>query len=301
MDPMSVGVTRALHCNLNVRDVAAAAAVYRDALGLRVVMRSRPVGADSSVLGLDAPTDSRVWFLYDHRGGRVGPAIELVQWDTPATIGSASSNPADVGMRALGFRVPSVAAAADRIQAAGGERTARASSFTDAVARDADGVDVDLVAAGHAERAATMAHVRLNCGGLERTTQWYEALGLRRAGGVDTEVWTEAPDAYGREAVPVQRLTFGDRSGFELRLTTWPGTSPTARARQAANHRGLFRMAFAVDDVDAAVATARRHPRLEAADPEYLPLPGTPVGGLRVAFLCDPDGVTVELVERPEE
>jgi catechol 2,3-dioxygenase-like lactoylglutathione lyase family enzyme len=297
---VSVGVTRALHCNLNVRDVALAAAVYRDALGLRVVMRSRPVGADSSMLGLADPTDSTVWFLYDHRGGRVGPAIELVQWDDPATIGSARSSPADVGISALGFRVPSVAAAADRISAAGGERTARSLSETAVVAHDADGVDIDLVGDESEEHSATITHVRLNCGSLERTTRWYEALGLRTVGGAETEVWTDAAGPRSREAVPVQRLSFGDRSGFELRLTTWPGTDGAQRAPAAANHRGLFRMAFAVDDVDAAVATARGHPLLEARDPEFVPMPGTPLGGLRVAFLRDPDGVTVELVERPD-
>jgi catechol 2,3-dioxygenase-like lactoylglutathione lyase family enzyme len=66
----------------------------------------------------------------------------------------------------------------------------------------------------------------------------------------------------------------------------------------AANHRGLFRMAMAVPDVRAAVAAARAA-GVDASDATFVPLPGTPLGGLWVSFFRDPDGVMVEFVERP--
>jgi catechol 2,3-dioxygenase-like lactoylglutathione lyase family enzyme len=293
-----VRVTRALHCNLNVRDLAAAAAVYQAGLGLRTRMRSRAEGTDSTPLGIDGPTDSEVWFLYDHRGGRIGPAVELARWEVPATAGETYPDPSAVGMQALGFAVSSLTEAADRLVAAGAQRVARGSSAIDALLLDADDVAIELVT-NSAATDPTLVHVRLNCVDLERTTAWYEAIGLQRVDGVETESWRGSD--LGNDAVdaPVQRLTFGDASGFELRLTTWPGTDALGRAHDAANHRGLFRMALAVDDVRATVADAATDERLTVSEPVYIPLPDTPLGGLWVAFLRDPDGVTVEFVERP--
>jgi hypothetical protein len=57
-------------------------------------------------------------------------------------------------------------------------------------------------------------------------------------------------------------------------------------------------MALAVPDVRAAVGAARRSGGIEASDPSFIPLPGTPLGGLWVSFFRDPDGVMVEYVER---
>ena len=64
----------------------------------------------------------------------------------------------------------------------------------------------------------------------------------------------------------------------------------------AATPAGLFRMALAVDDVRAAYEGCAD--AVQIGEPEYVPLPGTPLGGLWVSFLRDLDGVTVELVER---
>jgi hypothetical protein len=58
-------------------------------------------------------------------------------------------------------------------------------------------------------------------------------------------------------------------------------------------------MALAVDDVRAAYEARADTVQIKA--PEYVPLPGTPLDGLWVSFLRDPDGVTIELVERTLE
>ena len=60
-------------------------------------------------------------------------------------------------------------------------------------------------------------------------------------------------------------------------------------------------MALAVPDVRAAVEAARESGAIEASDASVIPLPGTPLGGLWVSFFKDPDGVTVEYVERSLE
>jgi len=60
-------------------------------------------------------------------------------------------------------------------------------------------------------------------------------------------------------------------------------------------------MALAVPDVRVAVEAARQSGVIEASDASFIPLPGTPLGGLWVSFFKDPDGVMVEFVERSLE
>ena len=78
-DPIGLRATGALHCNLNVSTLAGAVGVY-ESLGLRVKMRSRAEGQDATAMGLGDSTTSEAWFLYDIRGGRGAPAVELVEW-----------------------------------------------------------------------------------------------------------------------------------------------------------------------------------------------------------------------------
>jgi catechol 2,3-dioxygenase-like lactoylglutathione lyase family enzyme len=292
-----VGVTRALHCNLNVVDLGRAAAVYERGLGLHTRMRSRADDADSTSLGIAGPTTSEVWFLYDRRGGRVGPALELAQWERPATSGEVYASPRDVGMQSLGFAVSSPARVAAALDAAGAVAGEWSADAFDAAVVDGDGVMLELVDDPTATEAA-FAYVRCNCANLETTTRWYEMLGLLPAAPPAVETWTGSAPRDRDVRVPVQRMTFGDPSGFEVRLMQWPGTDAGQRAHDAAHHRGLYRIALAVDDVRGAVAHARGA-GVSVGEPVHIPLPDTPLGGLWIAFLRDPDGVTVELVERP--
>jgi catechol 2,3-dioxygenase-like lactoylglutathione lyase family enzyme len=66
-------------------------------------------------------------------------------------------------------------------------------------------------------------------------------------------------------------------------------------------HQGLYRMAIAVDDVHAAYASLREA-GIAKQPPYTFHLPGTPLtDGLTIIFLRDPDGILVELVERPRQ
>jgi catechol 2,3-dioxygenase-like lactoylglutathione lyase family enzyme len=286
-----MSVSGAMHCNLNVRSMAAAVPVY-EALGLTVRMRSRAEGADSSAMGIPRGTDSDAWFLYDHRGGRSSPAVELVEWTDPVTAGDAYSEPHEVGMQALGFDVPDVPAAVAVAVAAGATRRADRPEGIDAVIVDVDGVAIELTAAD--VPAPTLRYVRMSCADLTATTRWYEQLGFTADPTGPRSV--RGPD--GATEVQERVLSLAGASPLELRLDRWPGTSAGDRAHVEANHRGLFRMAMGVPDARAAVEAARAG-GVEASDATYIPLPGTPLGGLWVSFFRDPDGVMVEFVERP--
>jgi hypothetical protein len=70
--------------------------------------------------------------------------------------------------------------------------------------------------------------------------------------------------------------------------------------RRRANTQGLYRMALAVEDVQAA------HDAIVASgvvddvpEPQFVPMPDTPTGGFTVMFLKGPDDAVVELVSRP--
>src|SRR6202034_2602447 len=93
-------------------------------------------------------------------------------------------------------------------------------------------------------------------------------------------------------------VTDGDPS-FSLELTQWEDPKPVGAASSPAYHRGLYRIALGVDDVNAAYETpaACEGPAADAplTPPEVGELPGTRLGGVTVLFMRDPDGVVVEL------
>ena len=293
-DTRSAHATQVLHCNVNVLEVAAAAAVYEDGLGLTVRMRSEEPHGDATAMGITGKIHSIAWFLYDHRGGHVSPAIELVEWRTPPTTGVAYEDPKAIGMQALRFVVPSVDDAARALVRAGATATGRRAVASHAVRVDAELLDRDGVRLELIEEAgvasATFDGVRISCTDLDAATAWYRALGWRPVADAADFAWEGTVDV-----ARVRPLTLATHP-FELHLTAWPSGESRPAAHAIGNTRGLFRVALAVDDVRAAYES--RGSTVHIGEPEYVPLPGTPLGGLWVSFLRDLDGVTVELVER---
>jgi catechol 2,3-dioxygenase-like lactoylglutathione lyase family enzyme len=290
-DPIGLRAAGALHCNLNVRTLAAAG-VY-ESLGLRVKMRSRAEDQDASQMGLGDATTSEAWFLYDARGGRGAPAVELVEWIEPKTSGEAYAHPGDVGMQALGFDVPDVGDAVRAATDQGARLRPGGPAGVGAVILDTDGVALELSAAP--VESSLLRYARIVCSDLKRSVRWYGLLGFEPIGSEETISWND--DGAATEVVE-QRLALAGPAPLELRLTAWPAHIETT-AHNHANDRGLFRMALAVPDVRVAVEAARESDAIEASDASFIPLPGTPLGGLWVSFFRDPDGVMVEYVERP--
>ncbi|MDP6709247.1 MAG: VOC family protein, partial [Alphaproteobacteria bacterium] len=60
---------------------------------------------------------------------------------------------------------------------------------------------------------------------------------------------------------------------------------------------GFAHMAFDVDDLDAALAAAARHQVKPIGSPYTIDK--GPNAGNRVVYLRDPDGVTIEFIEKP--
>ncbi len=157
---------------------------------------------------------------------------------------------------------------------------------------DADGVALELSAAP--VESSLLRYARIVCADLERSALWYGLLGFDPIGTKGTISWDHAGETA---EVVEQRLSLAGPAPLELRLNAWP-SHPAMAAHSRANDRGLFRMALAVPDVRVAVEAARRSGAIEASNASFIPLPGTPLGGLWVSFFRDPDGVMVEYVER---
>lgn len=280
-----------LHCNLNTGDLERSEAFYVDAFGLQARMRSRNPDDDGTPMGLGTHTASVTAFLYDRRGPRAAPALELVGWQEPALAprGATSTGPATIGLR-TGY----LGAAADAVRAAGGHVSpveggvqVRGTSRPALVTSDPDGVVVEIVEIAPVgdEDATTpaLSHERLCCADIDASIAWYAVLGW--------VVRSRSADGQTASLVLPEDPTFS----LELQhdptvMTTSPSTATT---------QGLYRMALAVEDVQAAHDALQAHVGAPVPDPWFFAMPDVPTSGFTALFLADPDGVVVELVERP--
>jgi catechol 2,3-dioxygenase-like lactoylglutathione lyase family enzyme len=284
-----------LHTNLNTVNVSAAAAFYAELLELRPGMKTARTAADGRALGVAGTPVTECWFLYDHRGPRTAPAVEVLEWETPATVGAHPAEPHHIGISSLGYTVPSLGRARGQAAQHGRPWTdladwpVRGRSANAARTTDLDGVLIELT-----ERPAeppAFSHLRINVTDLDASVAWYERLGFK------AEATKSAVEADRALLSYASMVTDGDPS-FSLELTQWEDPKGTGLAASPAYHRGLYRIALGVDDVNAAHEELTVTTGEPLAAPEFVELPGTRLGGVTVLFLRDPDGVVVELVGR---
>ena len=83
-------------------------------------------------------------------------------------------------------------------------------------------------------------------------------------------------------------------------LLEWKQPRPIGEPYADANHLGIYRMAFLVEDA-AASSRALRAEGVECSDPVFLEMgPDIPVDGVWAVFFPDPDGTCLELIEAPK-
>lgn len=268
-------------------------------LGLRPVMRTDGRPADGAVLGFAGRTIRSVGdFVTDARGPRVAPMIEIQAWIDPPPRGRPADDPFAVGIRALGVTVADVDATAATVVARGGRLASRDESTGRAVVVEPGGVTLDLEPPATSGTPETLlAHLRVTVTDLAASRAFAERLGF-------VVIGDEPVDDGGRVGAPGPvrgrrlRLRLAEEP-FELHLHAWD--QPVARGRHpaVATHRGLYRVALRVDDLDEALAAVTAAGVTVTRGPVSVPMPGTRLPDLRVAFVTDPDGVPYEFVERP--
>lgn len=130
-------------------------------------------------------------------------------------------------------------------------------------------------------------HVGLSVADLDAQADWYtRALGL------------EQRDPGGIAAVGLRVVFLVDPAeGWAIELLHRPGSTPRPRAASAPEHvlaQGYGHVCLRVADVDAV------HDRLVAAGARSIMPPGdSPAPGVRMAFVADPEGNFIELLDRP--
>ncbi|PXY21838.1 hypothetical protein BAY59_30910 [Prauserella coralliicola] len=293
-----------LRCTLNTAGRVKSARFYREVLDLRQRGEFTDTDADVSALGISQPahrTRSRLW---DRRWSRRTPALELAQWHEPRAHTVVPTPATTTGLRAVGFRVESVATVRTAVARAGRDARMLPSGWPTgtgptAWTLDPDGVTVELVQSRLTDTdGPVLSHLRLNCTDLARSIEWYEHLGFDVAAKETSTLLPGLPlGLVGQVEVASASLQLGEDDPFRLELLQWVDPPGSAPASSAGNAPGLAHIAFAVEDARMA------HRYLEAAGlangepPRWNPAPGSTHETGWSVFLTDPDGVRVELAE----
>lgn len=294
-DPV-VHVRRLLHTNYNCTDAERLMRFYTDAFEMKTVMRRTSDDTPGVLFGLEMSTAQDTIFLYDHRGARRITSLELVQWLNPPTFGSVYPNPWDHGIQAAGFAAPDLDAVRDNAEASGATIVA---AHGDALAlRDPEGLPIEVYRGDNAE--IEQRHLRIVVRDLDATVAWWSKLGYTVAEDAfhapDGGLWAGSGDHFVSGEVA---MVATDETSFALLFETWDGPPPVGPTYGAPFHQGLYRMAMAVDDVHAAYR-ALLEVGMAVQPPYAFAMPGTKIAeGLTILFIRDPDGILVELVERP--
>ena len=173
---------RVLHVCYCCRDDTEVTAFFVDGLKMRNTMRSADEYGPGVLLGIDRDIRSVASFVYDRRGPRTSPAIEIQGWYDPTTVGEPSTDPFEVGIKALGFAVPSVDDAVATLAAMGCVVVADGASPFDsrhATLLDPRRVTLELVEDPSLDVDATqMHHLRITVENLDDSLAFYEMLGF---------------------------------------------------------------------------------------------------------------------------
>jgi catechol 2,3-dioxygenase-like lactoylglutathione lyase family enzyme len=294
---MTMGVIagHVMHLNLNTADLEAERRFYDALLGLHLRMKSGGDGGDWTFHGIAEPVSSMAWFLYDDRGPRSSPALEMIEWRAPATAGSAYPQFVHRGMTSVRFGVPTLDGLAAVAAGAGGTVVGPLGA-DGLLVRDTDGVHLELIRddSPHAPDGPRLLGARIGCADLDASLAWYARLGFEASAPAEEHTLDVAgsPTRFRSATVALPSRT----AHFELTQWLDPIADEPAEARLW--YRGMVRMAISVEDLDDAM-DALRATGYACPAPQYFDMPGTAIGGLRVLFLSDPDGFTVELVHRP--
>jgi len=212
-------------------------------------------------------------------------------------------HPYDIGMQAVAYSVPSIEDLRAPITALGLETGALTSDDGAALLfMDPDGVTVEIHEQVGIEKAQSR-HVRLTVGNLARSQAWYEAIGFEVGDPRRERSWQwEVPGGQSIKAqVATLRMVMPSDPSYSLELTQWLDPVSSGTPKLAANDQGLYRMALGVQDTRASAAALQAAGWPHVKEPDVFVLTGTPLPDLWISFLRDPDGITVELVERPVE
>lgn len=139
-------------------------------------------------------------------------------------------------------------------------------------------------------------HTSFTVSDLDRSVRFFtEALGfeLLHRGPRDPEMIARVVGVAGADI----EVAYVQAPGHRLELIEYKAPADRSRVDSRPCDTGFAHIAFDVDDVDAALAAAADHGVKPVGSPQDLHT-GPNKGG-RVVYTRDPDGVTVEFIQRP--
>jgi glyoxylase I family protein len=292
---------RFLHICYCCADDPTVTTFFADTLHLKNTMRTTDQYDSGAILGIDAMVRSVGSFVYDRRGPRTSPAIEVQGWYDPTPVGTPSTDPFRVGIKALGFAVPSLDTTVANMTAHGCSVLADVTApFGGRQVTLLDPRDVTLELVEDPELApetSQMHHLRITVTNLDSSLPFYEKLGFEvlQRGTITDGDFVGKPGEADADYV---RLRLPDEP-FELRLIQWNAPAGHGRHHTEPNHSGLFRTALGVDDTRASYEYMMSQGAVFDRPPMAVELTGTPVPDMWITFISDPDGIPYEFVQRP--
>ncbi len=301
-------MTRFSHVVVNVSDLERSVAFYTKVTPLR--RSARTTAPQQPFRSLNIP-EGRFdgWLLRDPTGVG-GPAVHLVEWQSPRPIGSTYDSFWHVGFFRICFQATDMAALYREVLELGGE------PFTELVmpegenvtgrpafsVPDPDGVVLQNVTLPGARR---LFHTALHCSDLTASSAFFELLGLHRYLEARTDVPVTNHFGRGQEPSTFEAAFFegvddpspDDSPVFSLDLCQWTRPKATGRPYANQNNVGIARLGVAVDDLAGVRSNLMEH-GFRVSQPEVRNF-GTEVGVRTVAVARDPDGACIELVDHP--
>ena len=304
---MSLSLLSVMHVNVNCSDLERSLHFYCDKLGLVSQSHTNPLPQEGAGFGLPGRVVWDAHLLHDDRGP-AATAVDLLEWKTPVSVGRPARDANQLGFFRLCLTHPDLDAMHAELEAAG--VSCRSGPITIPILEnqqvrffccdDPDGTCIEFV-----ERAGPvrMSHININCRDLDHSSPWYQ-----RVLGVEPITGRAEPPAasgagFGFAGDCRYRADFlalsGKPESLILDLLEWKDPKPVGRPFVEANHLGLFRMAFMVDDAAASCAELDRL-GVAHSGPCWLEMgPEIPIDGLNAVFFRDPDGTCLELIETP--
>ena len=300
---MSLSDARLFHVNVNCSDLERSRRFYTEGLGLELGVHTAPEETQpGAAFGLErARWDASI--LLGPRGYD-GGAIDLLEWHEPAPAGAAPTRLYETGFQRLGVRVPDLDAAIARVGALRGcvwsepfgHALVDGGEIRLVLAADPDGTAIELIEGG----PSTVSFVAITCADLERSRSFYRSLGFREI----AQYPSDNPDGShlridGPVAMDEVVLAAPDKHDEVLVMLVGfrtPRCEPAAP--RAANTIGMWRAAFLVADLDAAVAELARL-RVDTISAPVTMAMGPNLPTLRFVCFRGPDDEVLELIEQP--
>ncbi len=299
---MSLADARLFHVNVNCSDLERSRRFYTEGLGLTIGTRTAPeTSQPGAAFGLDrARWDASI--LLGPRGFE-GSAIDLLQWYEPTPVGAPPRHLYETGFQRLGVRVPDLdAAIAGAVELGGAtwseplvHSLASGQEIRIVLGNDPDGTALELVEGG----GPSVSFVGVTCADLDEACAFYGALGFREAARFPSEnddgthLRIDGPVAM--DEVAMVAPGGGD---VLLMLVGFRRPAYESAAARPANALGMWRAAFLVADLDAAVSElARLH--IETISAPVAMEMGSDLPTLRFVCFRGPNAEVIELIEQP--